>query len=354
MLPDTPQPRVSAVISAYNCTKFLADAIISVLNQSWPVAEIVVVDDGSTDDTAAVVQSFARDGVRYAYQKNQGSGAARNRGIQETSGEFIAFLDCDDIWLPTKTELQVNYLLAHPEMGLVGCNGWWWDLNTDEWFVQPRGLAPDKPKVQEIFVQNFVGNPSATLIRRTVLAHVGGFDPRLRWGVDWELWMRIIPQFEIGFISEPLLIYRWHRENVSHENRWERFRYLENLALRAAETEQSFRHRIKTGARVRAKTNLHRGWYLRALDKPRRQQIWYWLQSFWGYPWEDFGEKIKLLLSIILGDGRYRNLRAAPKRLMDKIDSRSSSSQNAGTATPPDLASILRYSPPSTGREAEQ
>src|SRR5216684_1094167 len=103
------RPRVSAIIPAYNGEAFVADAIESVLAQTFPVSEIVVVDDGSTDQTAEVVERYASKGVRCIRQKNQGPTAARNRGIVQTTGELLAFLDCDDIWLPEKTALQVEY-----------------------------------------------------------------------------------------------------------------------------------------------------------------------------------------------------------------------------------------------------
>lgn len=94
--------RVSAVITAYNSETFVKDAVESVLRQTLPVNEVVVVDDGSSDRTGEIVKQFAERGVRYLYQDNQGPGAARNCGVNETSGELIAFLDADDIWLKHK------------------------------------------------------------------------------------------------------------------------------------------------------------------------------------------------------------------------------------------------------------
>src|SRR5262245_2930157 len=112
-------PRVSAVITAFNGEPYLADAIESVLNQTMPVHELVVVDDGSTDQTAAVVRRYTSPRVRLVQQKNQGLPRARNRGLAETTGELVCFLDCDDFWLPEKTELQARHLLEHDQVGLV-------------------------------------------------------------------------------------------------------------------------------------------------------------------------------------------------------------------------------------------
>ena len=101
------QTTVSAIITTYNYGRFIEGAIDSVLHQTRPPDEVVVVDDGSTDDTAAIVARYRSRGVRYIYQQNAGAGSARNRGIQATSGELVAFLDADDRWLPDKIALQL-------------------------------------------------------------------------------------------------------------------------------------------------------------------------------------------------------------------------------------------------------
>ena len=108
------EPRVSAIITAYNSEAFIADAIASVLHQSRPVDEILVVDDGSTDRTREIVDGYKTQGVSYHFQENSGAGAARNLGIERCTGDFVAFLDADDAWLEDKNRLQAEYLAAHP------------------------------------------------------------------------------------------------------------------------------------------------------------------------------------------------------------------------------------------------
>ena len=122
--------QISAVITAYNSEFFVKDAIESVLNQSLPADEIVVVDDGSSDRTSGIVKQFGGRGVRYLYQDNLGPGAARNRGVYETKGELIAFLDADDIWLEHKNQMQRDFLLKHPDVAMVSGFAWWWNVRS--------------------------------------------------------------------------------------------------------------------------------------------------------------------------------------------------------------------------------
>lgn len=112
---------VSVIIPAYNSETFITKAIDSVLSQSYPHIETIVVDDGSTDHTARVVRSYG-DRIKYVYQDNQGHAKARNRGLQESRGEYCAFLDADDCWLPQKVELQVDILERNPDTGITHCN----------------------------------------------------------------------------------------------------------------------------------------------------------------------------------------------------------------------------------------
>ena len=306
--------RVSAVISAYNCAAYVEDAIVSVLAQTRPVDEIIVVDDGSTDDTAARVARFGDRGVRYIHQENRGSGAARNRGVAAASGDVLAFLDCDDLWLPHKTEIQLRYLETHPEVALVGGDSWWWVVEEDDWSLKRRGGVAPRRAAAEILVRNFVGNPSATLIPRWALDEVGLFDEGLRWGVDWDLWMRLIERLPFGFVEQPVLIYRWHRGNVSHEAMWTRFDALLSLACRHIRAYRPAWQRPLLAARVRARDALARAWYLRKEGAPRMRWLAYGARALWHAPWEDLGAKLGLLASGIPGVEALKRRRAPGAR----------------------------------------
>jgi len=196
-----PSPTVSVVIPSYNRARFLPAAVHSARSQTRPCLEIIVVDDGSSDNTEQVVTALGGE-VRYVRQANAGPAAARNRGIQEARGDLVAFLDTDDRWLPEKLSRQVAIIEREPSVVLVSADmaveddtGARW---TDSNFAQ-RGLAalfasldgrpiPDAPQL--LLRINFI-NTSTVLVRRDVLLELGGFDPRLRYGEDLELWLRI-------------------------------------------------------------------------------------------------------------------------------------------------------------------
>lgn len=333
--------RVSAIITAYNCQEFISDAITSVLSQTRPPDEFIIVDDGSTDATRAAIQRFSGYNIQLITQDNQGPGAARNTGIRAASGDLIAFLDCDDIWLPHKTQAQAQYLQEHQRDSLVGAHSWWWDICSDAWTVKQRGIPQGKNKASEILIHNFIGNPSATMFRRELFEQVGLFNESLYWGEDWELWMRILQQHEIGFIPEPLIIYRWHSENISHERMWERFVYLENIALTRIRAYPHNAQRLFLLRRAKARWALERSWHLRSRNAPRFWRFGYLGQAFFYSPFEQFGEKFKLLISLVLGKLNYR-------ALQDFISWRKSSNSTAPAnigMQKPDCQTLLKPAP---------
>jgi glycosyltransferase involved in cell wall biosynthesis len=193
--------RVSAIIPCYNYGKYLAQAIASVLAQTYPVAEILVVDDGSTDNTREVAASFG-DRVRYIYQENQGPSAARNNGIREVTGDWIAFLDADDRWLPEKIELQVKAAEQDAKVALV--------------YTAVSAILPDGRRVEVAahdprrlwprlrYTNCVTGSCSATLIRRDVLVAEGGFDESIRGSEDWDLWVRLARKHRFAAVTAPV------------------------------------------------------------------------------------------------------------------------------------------------------
>lgn len=306
----TQQPRVSVVISAYNAAAYLGEAIESVLAQTRPADEIVVVDDGSTDATATVARGYANRGVRLVQQPNQGAGASRNRGIRETSGELLAFLDGDDLWLPQKLERQLAYLAAHPEAALVSCIRWHWSQASDERHIEYFGVRPGRSLRHENVVRNVVGNPSMTLIRRAVLDVVGGFDTSLRWGQDWELFMRIAEHGPIGFVNEPLMVYRWHPGGLSHERGIRRLDMFQGIALRGiARTRPRWRRPILLARRF-SWDQFDRAVFAERLGLSRRRQLRHALLGLLIFPFERPASKLKRCLRAAVGGQRYAELKA--------------------------------------------
>ncbi len=214
---------VSVVISTYNYGHYISAALESVLAQTHPPDEIVVVDDGSTDSTEAKVATFAGAGVRYVHQANQGAGAARNRGIAETQGDLLAFLDADDRWVPDKLARQLAHLARYPTVGLI---------TGSEWQVYESGQAPRyihrppcgaRRAYPEILIENTIGNPSLVLVPRSAFERVGVFDPAIPLGQDWDMWIRIARVYPIGVVDAPLIYFRQHTGSLTAGKVWQRF-----------------------------------------------------------------------------------------------------------------------------------
>lgn len=300
------EARVSAVITAYNSEAFIAEAINSVLKQSRVVDEIVVVDDGSTDGTRRIVAEFADQGIKFVQQQNMGAGGARNKGIRETSGEFIAFLDADDMWLENKTRLQVNYLTAHPEAGLVSGFAHWWNIAKKT--VRISGEVPKNMHTlrREILVHNILGNPSMVMVRRAALAETGLFSENIRWGQDWDLWIRMVARFDAAVIPKPVTIYRWHRDNLSHIRRWERLLSYWNVSESAIKKSKPAWRRLWLLARSWSNFTYRRAMYAIQFSYPRWRHIWYAVTAFLVYPFEKTREKFGAVVRSLLGDQIYQ------------------------------------------------
>ena len=207
--------KISVVIPAYNYGRFIGEAIKSVLEQTYPISEIIVIDDGSTDNTKQVVESFG-ERVRYFAQKNSGVCAARNAGIKNSSGDFVAFIDADDTWLPEKIEKQLAKFAEDRKIGLVHCGLREFDSQTNEtirlYLDGEEGWVADELLLFEKPV--ILGAGGAVLVSRKALEEVGGFDTNLKIGEDWDFCYRIARKFKVGFVPEALVNYRYHGVNT--------------------------------------------------------------------------------------------------------------------------------------------
>ena len=199
-------PTVSVVIPVYNGERYLAQAIQSVLDQTYKNFELIVVDDGSTDSSAAIAKSFGDSRLRYHYQKNSGASRARNTGIELTRGSLIAFLDSDDIWLPQKLEKQIACLETHNEIGAVYC--WYRVLAAGKSREICTGIVSQDPF--GIITAGYGLLPSTTMFRREVLNNVKGFDEDLIGSEfeDRDLTLRLCEITKFTYLPEPLVLYR--------------------------------------------------------------------------------------------------------------------------------------------------
>lgn len=195
---------VSVVIPAYNCGRFVAETLDSVLGQTSPAEEVIVVDDGSRDDTRERVKRY-RERVRYVYQDNQGVSAARNYGVRLAAGEFVAFLDGDDVWHPSKLELQRRVLADDPDIGLLGTDVFDWPGSFPE--REKQDVPINRVPFRDLAVKNqFV--TSSVLVRRELLGRAGEFDRSLRGPEDYDLWLRVAQLAPVANLPLPLTGYR--------------------------------------------------------------------------------------------------------------------------------------------------
>lgn len=302
---------VCAVITTFNYERFIADALDSVLAQTLPPDEIVVIDDGSTDNTAKVVEAYTERGVRYVYQENSGAGAARNRGLRETTSPLVAFLDADDMWLPGKLDMQVALLRAHPDAVMASGQKIWWDVRRDRRFIeQVQELEPARQR-REICIDNTVGNPSMALIRREAIERVGEFDAGLRWGQDWELFIRLANAGRIVVAPEPVILYRWHAGGLSHENRAQRLGVIHSISRRAIATYEPRWYRLVLRLRAWSSVEFERARLSQKRDETRRTQLWHAVRALVVFPLSKGGEKAKLVVRMIIGEPVYQQLRRA-------------------------------------------
>ncbi len=204
------QPIVSVVITCYNYARYVGGAIESVLNQSFQDIEIIIVDDGSTDGSDTVISSFLFDHrIKYFHQENRGQAKAKNKGIKESTGEFVAFLDADDQWEKTKLEKQI-LLFQNQDTGVVYSRAQYIDAagHPMELILSDKYLQPRSGKVTNwLYMNNFVPFSSA-IVRKTCFDMLGMFDESLSMGIDWDLWLRISTRYSFAYVNEPLLLYR--------------------------------------------------------------------------------------------------------------------------------------------------
>ena len=202
--------RVSVVIPTFNYGRWVAEAVDSALQQTLPPLEVIVVDDGSTDETAAVLAAYG-DRIRLIRQTNQGPAMARNAGIAAARGDYVAFLDADDVWKPRKLELQMARFNGGPPLGFVHCGVETFDAAGNTLGVQ---LAGREGRVAAGLLRldtDVVAGPGSSIVfPKAVADEIGGFDASLPCSEDWDFCYRIAARYPVGYVAEPLVRYRLH------------------------------------------------------------------------------------------------------------------------------------------------
>jgi len=252
---------ITAIMPIYNGRRHCVESIASVLSQSVPPAELILVDDGSTDDSvqvaaAAVAELQARDGisttVRFLEQSNAGQSAARNAAAAVAEGEFLAFIDQDDLWAPHHLEVLAAQFAGHPEVGWVYSD--FDEIDGDGMLVTQRFIAHaelqhPKRALDEILEGDLMILPSASLLRATAFAESGGFDPALCGYEDDDLFIRMFRHgWSSAFVPEALTRFRIHGTSASASVRFQRSRvlFLDNLIASVPDNPRMNRYWVRT------------------------------------------------------------------------------------------------------------
>jgi glycosyltransferase involved in cell wall biosynthesis len=201
-------PKVSVILPCYNGSRWISNAIDSVLRQTYSDFELLVIDDGSTDSSRIVISPFLGDGrVHYSYEENRGFSAAVNRGIKESSGSLIGFIGQDDLWMPNKLEVQVKYFHEHKKVDLVHSN--YCSINSAGRTIKVRDIkkpsfSSRKKLIKYLFINNFIGFET-TLVKKRCFDKVGLFDEQMTGFSDHDIWLRIAGSFNIGYLDLSLV-----------------------------------------------------------------------------------------------------------------------------------------------------
>jgi glycosyltransferase involved in cell wall biosynthesis len=206
---------VSVIMPAYNSASYIAEAIESVLVQRFPGVEVIVVDDGSVDETLAIAARYGMP-VRCFQQRNQGAARARNFAVSQSQAEWLAFLDADDIWVPEKLTRQMaamgNHVWSHTDNTLFGPD------YHDTRLSSQLARKYDGWILEKLLVSNTIGT-SSVIMKREVFNELGGFDCRLKALEDWELWLKVAARYPIAYVDQPLDHYRVHPASTTQDYR---------------------------------------------------------------------------------------------------------------------------------------
>lgn len=267
---------VSVVITCFNYGKYLRHCIESVLGQTYTDFEIIVVNDGSTDNTEEIMNEYlAHPRIIYIKQQNSGQTVAKNLGIKQSSGSFVAFLDADDLWCCEKLEKQMA-LFARKDVAVAFSKARYINEEGEEiqnFKLSGKYLIPRAGKVTDFLLfDNFIPFSSA-VVRRECLKRVGAFDESLKMGIDWDLWLRISTGYEFAFVDEPLLSYRIGHSGQMSKNGEERQRCADRIRYNFIHNNQGLVS-PQTIKKAYAYAYCNRGYYFRNIDRSKSSKYY--------------------------------------------------------------------------------
>jgi glycosyltransferase involved in cell wall biosynthesis len=305
-------PKVSVIIPAYNAMTYLPETVDSVLAQTFTDFEILIVNDGSSDRIEQWVSQLSDPRIELISQVNQGISVAYNTGLAHVQGEYLAFLEADDLWQPSKLAQQVLCLDQKPDVGLV----YTWTACIDQQ-GNPLGqiiASHFQGKIWQPIIefQEVICNPSSVMVRRSCLDQVGIFDPNLDIALDFDIWVRIAANYPIAVVKEPLTFYRRHASSISSTKN--RQKTLQSLRQAIEKNFQSVPiELLYLRNRAYGRINLRFAW-LAIDDRDYTKASHFCEQALLHYPRLRYSEKyLRLNLAIVLlrwfGSNGYEGLR---------------------------------------------
>jgi glycosyltransferase involved in cell wall biosynthesis len=315
-------PKVSVIIPTYNAMTYLSETVESVLRQTYPDFELLIIDDGSSDQTVQWISQLVDSRVRLIPQTNQGVAVARNTGIAKAQGEYVAFLDHDDLWEPTKLEKQVRYLEDNPAVGLVHT----WMVLVDQCGKSTGRVISSNAEGdvwKQLLERNTIAS-SSVMVRRCCFETVGVFSPSrdLYTVEDWEMWVRIASRYPFAVIKKPLLSWRQHANNGSKN--WRAMEQAYALVIEKA-FDSAPSELLYLKQRSYGHANLCLAWrVLQSSDKDYNKAIQFRQLALSYYPQLRYsGEYIRLSLAIALmqwlGSDTYTKVLAVVYALRRRI-----------------------------------
>jgi len=274
-------PKVSVILPTYNRARFLEEAIQSVLTQDFQDYEIIVLDDGSNDNTKEIIKSFKSKKIRYFFQNNKGRSRARNRAMELAQGQYLAFLDSDDVFLPGKLTKQVKCLDEHPEVGMVYASALTMDENGRKLNKKYRATSSGFIYKEVAFVFPLTVILPAAMVRREVFDKVGKFDVKMDRFEDSDMWRRITQKYLVLAVREPLCQIRHHRGNLM-ERPSKLLRALDNYVSKVFREDSQLSWFYKQ----KAASNLYRQYYqaVRNSQQWRRMSFPFYLRAVVYWP----------------------------------------------------------------------
>ncbi len=284
-------PTISVIIPTYNRRDTLGRAVQSVLTQTYRDLELIIVDDGSTDDTKTLITGIQDDRVRFIQTAHRGGAAARNVGVQHARASYIAFQDSDDEWYPQKLEKQIHFFTsASPSIGVVYC-GLWKRTRAGKNVYLPRDdiYTKEGNVHHQLLEENFITTQSA-VVRSECFIKIGMFDENLPGLQEWDLWLRISQKYEFGYIPEALLQTHFTKDSITAQHRL-RLRAQEIILNKYLDEFKKYpntlsRHSFSIGNTLAIRGDFrHARPYLRqaSLASPRKIKYWAaWLLSLFG------------------------------------------------------------------------